>query len=261
MGKLSKCASVILPLIASTGVAATAVAAAVATPKALKDIQTNKRLKHRIDDSYEYTKKDAFLAAWKHYIPATMLGASTIACIMGGNILSRRQQATLASAYALVQNSYSEYKRKLKDIYGEEAHNAIVDSIMKDECKNVHISTPGGWYNSSLDFGEGTEPETIHTFYDSFSKRYFESTVDKVIQAEYHLNRNYLLSGAILLNDFYEFLGLPKTDMGDILGWSSVDDDIYWIDFNHRRATLDDGMEVFVIDMIFEPSADLEDSI
>lgn len=180
---------------------------------------------------------------------------------MGANALNRRQQAALTSAYALVQNSYKEYKDKLKELYGEEAHNAIVDSIMSEKCKDVSISATGGWFNATLDFGEGMEPEIVRTFYDSFSQRYFETTIEKVIQAEYHLNRNFMFAGTIPLNDFYEFLGLEKTDFGDTVGWSSVNGDIYWIDFNHSRVTLEDGMEVYVIDMVFEPTADWMEDI
>lgn len=252
---IRKYSPVALSCVASVGVVVTAIAAAKATPRAVALVYADSRKKHD-GDPYAYTKKEAFIAAWKCYIPAVTFGASTIACIMGANALNRRQQASLTSAYALVQGSYKEYKDKLKELYGEEAHNAIVDSIAKEKCKDISISANGGWYDSSLDFGEGMEPEVSRTFYDSFSQRYFESTIEKVIQAEYHLNRNFMFAGVIPLNDFYEFLGLEKTELGDAVGWSSCNGDIYWIDFNHHRLTLDDGMEIYVIDMVFEPTAE-----
>lgn len=252
---IRKYSPVALSCVASVGVVVTAIAAAKATPRAVALVYANSRKNHD-GDPYAYTKKEAFIAAWKCYIPAVAFGASTIVCIMGANALNRRQQAALTSAYALVQNSYKEYKDKLKELYGEEAHNAIMDSIIKEKCKEVSISANGGWYDSSLDFGEGMEPEVSRTFYDSFSQRYFESTIEKVIQAEYHLNRNFMFAGVIPLNDFYEFLGLEKTKLGDAVGWSSCNGDIYWIDFNHHRLTLDDGMEIYVIDMVFEPTAE-----
>lgn len=145
---------------------------------------------------------------------------------------------------------------------GAEAHNAIMDSIVKEKCKDISIYTPGCLVSSSsLDFGEGMEPEITRTFYDAFSQRYFESTIEKVIQAEYHLNRNFMFAGVIPLNDFYEFLGLEKTELGDTVGWSSVNGDIYWIDFNHHRLTLDDGMEIYVIEMVFEPTPEWMEDI
>lgn len=257
---IKKYSPVALSCIASVGVVVTAVVAVKATPKAVIKIHADSRKNHD-GDPYAYTKQEAVTSAWKCYIPAVAIGASTIACIMGANALNRRQQAALTSAYALVQNSYKEYKDKLKELYGEEAHNAIVNSIMSEQCKDISISATGGWFNSTLDFGEGMEPEVVRTFYDSFSQRYFETTIEKVIQAEYHLNRNFMFAGTIPLNDFYEFLGLEKTDFGDSVGWSSVNGDIYWIDFNHRRVTLDDGMEVYVIDMVFEPTADWMEDI
>lgn len=257
---IRKYSPVALSCIASVGVVVTAVVAVKATPKAVVKIHADSRKNHD-GDPYAYTKKEAVASAWKCYIPAAAIGASTIACIMGANALNRRQQAALTSAYALVQNSYKEYKDKLKELYGEETHNAIVDSIMSEKCKDISISATGGWFNSSLDFGEGMEPEIVRTFYDSFSQRYFETTIEKVIQAEYHLNRNFMFAGTIPLNDFYEFLGLEKTELGDAVGWSSVNGDIYWIDFNHRRVTLEDGMEIYIIDMVFEPTADWMEDI
>lgn len=231
---IRKYSPVALSFVASAGVVVTAIAAAKATPRAVALVYADSRKKHD-GDPYAYTKKEAFIVAWKCYIPAVAFGASTIACIMGANALNRRQQAALTSAYALVQSSYKEYKDKLKELYGEEAHNAIIDSIAKEK---------------------GMEPEVSRTFYDSFSQRYFESTIEKVIQAEYHLNRNFMFAGVISLNDFYEFLGLEKTELGDAVGWSNCNGDIYWIDFNHHRLTLDDGMEIYVIDMVFEPTAE-----
>ena len=251
---IRKYAPVALSCVASVGVVVTAIAAAKVTPRAVTLVYADSRKKHDGDPG-AYTKKEAFISAWKCYIPAVIFGTSTIACIMGANALNNRQQAAIASLYVLAQNSYKEYTDKLKELNGEETHKIIMDSIAKEKARDVSISSSGGWYNSSLDFGESLEPEVTRTFYDSFSQRYFESTVEKVIQAEYHLNRNFMLAGVISLNDFYEFLGLEKTDLGDELGWSSYNGDIYWIDFDHHRLALDDGMEIYVIDMTFEPSA------
>lgn len=131
---IRKYSPVALSCVASAGVVVTAIAAAKATPRAVALVYADSRKKHD-GDPYAYTKKEAFIAAWKCYIPAVAFGASTIACIMGANALNRRQQAALTSAYALVQSSYKEYKDKLKELYGEEAHNAIVDSIAKESAR------------------------------------------------------------------------------------------------------------------------------
>lgn len=197
-------------------------------------------------------KKEAIKSAWKCYIPVALVGGTTISCIVGANILNKQAQASLASAYALLDSSYREYKGKLKELYGEEAHNNIVDAIVKEHCEDVYIHTDNLIGTSCLDFIT-SDPEVTRTFYDSFSKRYFETTINKVLQAEYHLNRNYTMGGSITLNEFYNFLGLSEIDCGDEIGWDIYNGELYWIDFAHHVTKLDDGMEICIIDFEWNP--------
>ena len=243
-----------LTCIGAVGVVATAVSAAKATPKALKLMQVSKEEKGE-----ELTKFEKIQVAAPAYIPATVIGVSTIACIFGANVLNKRQQAAFASAYALVNGAYREYRNKVKELCGEETHRKIEDAIMKEKCKKVELTCPGVFGESAtLDFDDEEDPEATRLFYDTFSERYFESTVEMVIQAEYHLNRNFALGAETTLNMFYEFLGLEPVEYGDTIGWSFAFG-YSWIDFSHRKTTFDDGLQCYVIDMIFEPSSDYMD--
>ena len=76
------------------------------------------------------------------------------------------------------------------------------------------------------------------------------------MNAEYHLNRNYILRGYSYLNEFYEFLGIEDTDYGSVLSWAPNDDGMYRIDFDHRKLIMEDGLEVYIIEMSFEPTYD-----
>lgn len=82
----------------------------------------------------------------------------------------------------------------------------------------MHITSYGFASSSSLEFEDADEEPRL--FYDSFSNRYFQATFSQVLQAEYHLNRNFaLMGGFVPLNMFYEFLGIePKQDFAG-LGW------------------------------------------
>lgn len=95
----------------------TALMATNAKPKATKLLD-----KAREEKGEELTTFEKIKTAGPVYIPTIITGAGTIACIFGANILNKRQQASLMSAYALVDNSFTEYKNKLKELYGEEAH-------------------------------------------------------------------------------------------------------------------------------------------
>ena len=93
---LKKNASTILTCIGSAGVIATSVMAVKATPKALALLENAETEKGE-----GLTKIEKIKVVGPAYIPAVLIGASTIACIFGANILNQRQQAALMSAYAL----------------------------------------------------------------------------------------------------------------------------------------------------------------
>jgi len=244
---LKRNSSTILTCIGAVGVVLTAVTAAKATPKAIKILEKAKEEKGE-----ELTKLETIASAGPAYIPSMAIGVSTIACIFGANILNKRQQAALTSAYALVDSSYKKYRTKLKELYGEEADIQVREAIINDECKDIDVWAPGC---GAIDRrGEKRVFE--------FRGRVFESTMESVINAEYHFNRNFSLRGDASLNEFYEFLGLSTTDEGDILGWSCgqlIEEwETTWIDFDHRPITLEGGVECFIIDTPIEPIIDYE---
>lgn len=247
---LKKASPTILTCIGAVGVVATAVLAVKATPKALELVKADSRKNHD-GDPHAATKMEAVKSCWKCYVPAAATGAATIVCIFGANTLNRRQQASLASAYALVNRQYNDYKRKLKELYGQDAHKKIMESLAVEKAKDVPICAQTFVEGSDLSFEDANEE--VRLFYDSVSERYFESTISRVLQAEYHLNRNFMFAGYISLNEFYEFLGLSITDFGDAVGWNSCNGDIFWIDFDHSKVVLEDGLECYCIDMVFPP--------
>lgn len=238
--------STLLTCVASVGMLVTCVLVAKETPKAIVLLEDAENKKEE-----PLTKKETLILAAPVYIPAVIMGVSTLACIFGSNVLSKRQQTALASACVLMSENYQRYKSKVKETYGEDAHRKILDELAVEKSKDIRISAPGMITSSSLDFGDHDSKDS-RLFYDAFSNRYFESTVDKILKAEYHLNRNFMFNGVISLNEFYDFLGIKRSTLGDAVGWN-INDNIYWIDFNHHKVTLDDGLECYVIDMIFEP--------
>lgn len=244
---LSRNSSTILTVLGGIGVIATAVLAAKTSPKAAALIESKEEEKGE-----ELTKWEVIKTATPAYIPAIVTGVSTIACIFGANILNKHQQASLASAYALIDNSYKAYKDKLKELYGEEAHNNIIDALAVEKAEEIGVYNYGPVSLCNLSIEDGTSEPRL--FYDEFSNRYFETTIEQVLNAEYHFNRNFVLRGYAFLNEFYEFLGLEHTEYGDQVGWSS-EDETYWIEFNHRKVLLDDDrLEAYIIETPWGPT-------
>lgn len=230
------------------GVVATAVVTAKATPKAMNLLEEAQQAKGE-----ELTRTEKIKMAIPAYVPSILIGAGTIACIVGANVLNKRHQAALVSAYALVDSSFKEYKQKLKELYGEETHNEIVNAIAVEKV-DPDWAIHGSYMASDCDLTKEEACGDPVLFYEEYGNRYFETTIEQVISAEYHLNRNYALRGYSYLNELYDFLGIESTDYGSVLGWAPTDEGEYWVEFNHRKVVMDDGLECYILEMPFEPT-------
>lgn len=250
-----------LTVLSTGGMILTTVLAVKATPKVLEDIQELKDEKKEISEVYmdneltchvyyeQPSKKELLQIYVKRYWPAALVGMATVTCMASATILSQKSQASIAGAYALVCDSFKRYRKSAKNVFGEDADEKILDDVEAHmtECERKYISAPNFMGSTSLN--ESDEEERL--FLDVYSNRYFYSTLPRVIEAEYHTNRNLVLGAEVSLNDFYDFLGIDKISGGDLL-WS-ICDDYLWIDFDNQLEILEDGREVYKIYFPFEP--------
>ena len=164
-----KNAPTILTIAGGVGVAATTVSAIKATPKAVQILEAAKVVK-----GDELTKLEKIKMVAPLYVPTIIFGATTILCIFGANVLNKRHQASLVSAYALLDNSYKEYKKKVIELHGEDGELEIIEAIVEDK------------YEKEQPIIESNEL----LFYDKFSGRFFNSTMNDVLAAFYQINRH-----------------------------------------------------------------------
>ena len=239
---LRKNGSTILTCVGGVGVVATTVMAVKATPKAMQLIKAAEEEKGE-----KLTRMETIKIAGPIYAPSTIAGIATIVSIFGANVLNKRTQASLLSAYTLIDQSFKDYKNHVEEGYGEEANANIRERIAKD--KYVERKTELGGEN--------------RLFYDFYSGRYFNSTMEKVLAAEFALNRQIILGECAYLNDFYQELGIPFIQAGDEVGWSRGHMcNVYqqeWVDFNHQDVTQDDGLECCIITFMQDPTVDFAD--
>ena len=227
--------SITLTLFGSIGVVATAITAVKATPKALQIIEEE-------FEDHELTTKEIVKHTWKCYIPSGIIGAATIGCIIGSTSIGYKSQASLISAYTLLERSYKEYKDKVKELFGEDGEREVRASIIKDHYKEGDkIEAPLG--------------EKLVFYYDHYDG-FFERTMLEIKDAEYELNRKFVREGIVTLNDFFRLLDLPETEIGAIIGWD-IDGaytkyGYFWIEFDHILITMDD-IDCYAIDTLYEP--------
>lgn len=240
---LKRNSSTILTFMGAAGVIATTVTAVKATPKAVALLDHAKEEKGE-----DLTKLEMVKIAGPAYIPTVVLGVSTLACIFGANVLSKRGQASLMSAYALVDSGYKDYRKKVDELYGSEAGAQVRAGIAKDKYENQPIKRP---------------EDGKRLYFDFYSSRYFEATPAEVKTAEYELNRKLMMDDCAYLNEWYTLLDLEPLEHGLDFGWATyANSDIYWqtwIDFHHEKVIMDDGLECIIISFMQEPYPEFED--
>lgn len=235
---LSKHSPEILTGIGIAGMVTTTILAVRATPKAMR------LLEEEVENKDEgLTKVDAVKVAWKCYIPATVTGTLSIACLIGASTMNARRHAALATAYALSETALKDYQEKVIETIGEKKEQAVRDSIAKDK----------------IDQNPVTSKEVIITekgntlCYDTVSGRYFKSDIDKLKKAENELNRRMRDEMYISLNDFYFEIGLDNISVGEDLGWNI---DKGYIDLNFSSQLANDGTPCLVISYRVAPRYD-----
>lgn len=206
----------LLAILAAMGTVSTAFATARATPKALLLIQEAEAQKGE-----DLTALEKVKVAAVPYIPAVLLGSATIVCVFGAQMLNRRVQSSMASAYALLDQSFKDYRRKLKELYGDEAAKKVIEALAVEKSQTVYINASYLTGPCDLSLEENSSKPVL--WYDEYSKRFFTASLEQVLMAEYHLNRNYILRGEAVINELYEFLGLEPTD------WALKLDGLRWM--------------------------------
>lgn len=235
---LKKHSPTILTVVGVSGVVITSILSVKATPKALMLIEKAKE-----DKGDNLTIPETIRVAWKPYVPAVISGLSTIACIIGINYISAKRQASLMSAYVLLDNTFKEYRNKVNDIYGEDA-----DTKVRNELVNSK-------YDGQILLNEGEE-----LFFDYNSMQFFISTMDKVLQAESEFLKILEYSDYVTMNEYYKILGIPKISTGDVRGWYFLEyNDPYdceELEFSYEQNVLPDGTPCWIITTNNEPRVD-----
>lgn len=234
----------VLTITGSVGVVVTAVAAAKATPTAMKLLEAEEKRKGE-----ELTIMEKVKTAAPAYIPSVLIGGSTIACIIGAHSINKRQQAALVGLYTLADSTLKEYKKAALETLGEEEAGKIDKAIIESHYDK---DNPGG----------DTADDVL---FDMYSMRFLppELSFDDVQNAENLMNDLINYRGYAMLNEFYTALGMPSEPEDRYVGWSdkslSVHGGLAKIPFTHTWQTLKDGRECCVIDFAFGPWPDSDD--
>lgn len=233
---LKRNSPLILSIIAGIGVVAVEVITAIQAPKAKKAIE-----KAEEEKGTALTKSEKVKTAAPFYILPTALAGGTIFAIFASNYISRKQQASLVAAYALLNRSYQSLKDRLSEEYTEDFVENLEKDIREEVTSDAFSNEKITWYFEGYGLFEATKQEV----YDA--------------EATFHMNYNY--DGVVSLHDFlYDMLGQDHDEIvkkfpesqNIVWMWSDTEETIF-VEFTHVPRTLDDGMAVLEIVPSFIP--------
>jgi hypothetical protein len=194
-----------------------------------------------VDD--KMSTKEKIKKTWKFYIPPTMVAATTMLCIIYSDTVAVNQKMSLLSALIATQNKYRDLRQGVDEVCDPETREEILKRTVREKVpKELYI--------------ERTEEKI---FWEEYSCKFFTSTIDNVLKAEYLFNKQLSVTGMCSLNEFYDMLGIKKTEAGEYLGWSvydgyyGVDSTKPWVDFEHRKMIDDDGCEYYYLSYSNQP--------
>lgn len=214
--KMVKHSPEILTGLGIAGMITTTVLSVKATPKALQIMAEEQERRKFEGETEEYEllpAKDVVKLTWRCYIPAAVTGVASIACLIGASSVNTKRNAALAAAYALSDSTLREYKEGVFKSIGEKKEHTVCDKVSEEKVKSNPVITT-----------EVFLTEKGNTLcYEPISGRYFKSDKDKIMRAQNDLNKDILsdaFNTGVSLNQLYYEIGLPKTSMGDNVGWN-----------------------------------------
>lgn len=221
LGKiLSDNAPALLTAFGAVGVVTTTVMAVKATPRAMELLDEERFLiKQEIVERGDYdgepvppvelSIRETIKIAWKPYVPAVLMGGSTIACILGANSVHSRRQAALMGMYSLADKSLQDYRDKVTEVLGEKTSQDVQQHVDNDRVLRA----------------EGHEVIVLGTgkvlCFDTLTARYFDCDVNTLEKAQNDINRQCINEHYASQNDWYRAIGIKTTPLGDEFGWNT----------------------------------------
>ena len=237
---LSKHAPTILTAAGTVGFIGTTVLASKATLKVEETLAEETALLVKVHEAHEdgkltdkdatrdkvilYTRMTTKLA--KLYAPALILGAASIASLVTGHGIMLKRNASLAAAYAAVDQAFKTYKKKIEAKFGKDA---VLDALVSNTEQEIA--------DNALTLEAVAAVDKVSPYGVIFDEDNHNWSADEDL-ARLHLTcqqqyANDILQsrGHIFLNEVYKMLGFPHTPAGAVTGWVKGNGDDF-VDFN-----------------------------
>lgn len=200
----------------------------------LEDPELGQRYKDEYGEEYteEASKKDLAivyaqtgLKFVKLYGPSVVLGAASIACILGSNSIMRKRNAGLAAAYAAVDLGFKDYRNRVVERFGKELDRELRYNIQTKEVEET-VTNEDGTETVVKRTVEVVDPNLRFNEYtrcfDETNTNWTKSAEDNLyflLQVQNWANERLKARGHLYLNEVFDALGMDRTKAGQIVGW------------------------------------------
>lgn len=237
---LSKHAPTILTAAGTAGFIGTTVLASKATLKVEETVAEEAALLVKVHEAQEagklsdkdathdkvvlYSRMTTKLA--KLYAPAIILGAASIASLITGHGIMLKRNASLAAAYAAVDQAFKTYKKKVESKFGKDAvlealSSVAAEDLTKDEMTVESVAA----VNDVSPYGVIFDDTNVNWSADE------DLAMLHLKCQQQYANDILQTRGHIFLNEVYKMLGFPHTPAGAVTGWIKGNGDDF-VDFN-----------------------------
>ena len=160
----------------------------------------------------------------KLYGPAITLGALSITAILGGQHILRKRNVAVMAAYKLCEESFNNYRSRVKDELGEEKDRQFYYGMTEETVKDKVKSKDGKTKTVTKKVEKA--PDHLYSqyarFFDEANMNWNKSPEQnmyflKMVQNQ--MNDKLKARGHVFLNEVYDALGFERSEAGQLVGW------------------------------------------
>ena len=201
------------------------------TVNKIHEVSDNKDLVEKHEYSENDKKKDLVITYTqtgikfvKLYAPSIILGTLSIVSILASNNILRKRNVALAAAYATMDKGFKEYRQRVIERFGKQLDKELRYNIKAKEIEEIVIGEDGK-ETAVKKTVEVVDPN-VHSDYARFfdeASRNWEKDAEHNLYflrcAQNHANDKLRADGFLFLNWVYDYLDIPKTKAGQVVGW------------------------------------------
>lgn len=155
----------------------------------------------------------------KTYGPAVGVGVGSAVCIVSAHGILRRRNIAIVAAYQVLEKSFSNYRERVVEEYGEEKdleyRSGLRTQSIKEDGKKVLVTS------DEIDRVKSASP--YGRWFDQVNSTEWNKLPEYNLMTlranQEYANQKLQVQGYLFLNDVYKSLGIEPSQAGQVVGW------------------------------------------